>query len=241
MLAQKKENCKGYYTDKILEKFTEAYKEAVELVNNDNSITVRISNGNSKMGDVASVSTIPFVTCPARCKGTCGVKCYAAKIANLYTSVLKSYAINTALAIHKPDVYWNGIDTACKAVRYFRFHVSGDIINGTYFERMIETAVNNPKTEMLCFTKRYEIVNTYIRNHGGDVNCIPENLHILFSGWTNLKTVNPYDMPETNVFKEEAEIQDNWKLCGGNCFNCACRGVGCWQLKTGETVAFKMH
>ena len=49
----------------------------------DISKFVSISSGNTKMGKVASVSLLPILTCPARCNGTCGDKCYAKKLALL--------------------------------------------------------------------------------------------------------------------------------------------------------------
>ena len=150
---------------------------------------------------------------------------------------MKSYAINTALAIYKPNEYWEQISFAAKAVRFFRFHVSGDIMGKAYFHHMVDCANENPYTEFLCFTKQFDIVNSWI----AEGNSIPENLHILFSGWTNLKPINPYSLPETNVIPNGGEPKDDWKICGGNCFNCACRGVGCWQAKQGDTIAFNMH
>lgn len=227
----------GLYNDKVLAKFSDALREAAEEVKTGAVSRVSISNANSKMGNVASVSILPFLSCPGRCAGSCGVKCYAAKLANLRPSVLKSYARNQALAMYRPDLYWAQVNVAVMSVRYFRFHVSGDILNRDYFDHVVEVARSNPKTEILMFTKRYEIVNKWIADNGE----LPENLHILFSGWANLKPVNPHKLPETNVFKSEDEIREDWKLCGGNCFNCACRGVGCWQAGKGETVAFKMH
>ena len=189
------------------------------------------------MGAVSSVSTLPFFTCPALCKDTCGAACYAAKLANLRPSVLKSYAVNTALALHRPDLYWAQVNTAVMAVRYFRFHVSGDIMNYDYFCHMVEVARANDRTEILCFTKRYEIVNQWIDANGE----LPANLHVLFSGWTNLDPINPHQLPETNVIQRGAEPADNWKICGGNCFNCACRGLGCWNANRGDVVAFHIH
>jgi len=227
----------GLYNDKVLAKFSDALREATEEVKTGAVSRVSISNANSKMGNVASVSILPFLSCPGRCAGSCGVKCYAAKLANLRPSVLKSYARNQALAMYRPDLYWAQVNVAVMSVRYFRFHVSGDILNRDYFDHVVEVARSNQKTEILMFTKRYEIVNKWIADNGE----LPENLHILFSGWENLKPVNPHKLPETNVFKSEDEIRDEWKLCGGNCFNCACRGVGCWQAGKGETVAFKLH
>lgn len=39
--------------------------------------------------------------------------------------------------------------------RFFRFHVSGDIPNTTYFHIMMEVAKRNSHCEILCFTKKY--------------------------------------------------------------------------------------
>lgn len=194
----------NYYNEKVMKKFTAALSKYVDMVKRGENLRVTISDSNSKMGAVASVSTLPFVTCPNRCKDTCGANCYAAKIANMRTNVLNSYAKNTAIAMFNPSLFWAEVDTACKAVRYFRFHVSGDILNYDYFCKMIETARNNEKTEILCFTKRYEIVNKWIDENGK----LPNNLHVLFSGWSNLKTINPHNIAETNVFSKEDEIRD---------------------------------
>lgn len=227
----------GYYNENTLEKFRAALNDAVRAVKAGEDLRVRISNANSKMGAVSSVSTLPFITCPVCCRETCGAKCYAAKLANLRQSVLKSYAINTALALYRPNIYWQQVNAAICGVRFFRFHVSGDIINKAYLHHMIDAARNNPHCENLAFTKRFDVVNAWI----DDGNDIPENLHILFSGWTNLKPVNPHNLPETNVIEKGGEPADGWKVCGGNCFNCACRGVGCWQAEKGDTIAFPMH
>ena len=198
---------------------------------------ISISNGNSKTGPVASVSIMPGVTCPADCQKTCGIDCYAAKIANARPSVLKAWARNTAILQERPEQYWQEVNLAIMAVRYFRFHVGGEIIGKAYFSGIIAAAKNNPHTEILVFTKRFAIVNAYIAEHGS----LPGNLHILFSGWENAAPVNPYHLPETAVYEKHAEPDPNWKLCGGNCFDCACRGVGCWQAKAGDVIAFEKH
>lgn len=236
-MAQKNSKVNGYYNENTINKFKTALDAAIQAVESGDDLRVRISNSNSKMGNVASVSTLPFITCPGCCAKTCGAKCYAAKLANLRPSVLKSYAINTALYLKRPEIYWAAIDLECKAVRYFRFHVSGDIVNKDYFNNMVTIARNNPHCEILCFTKRFNAVNAWIDENGA----IPENLHVLFSGWSNLTPENPHKLPETNVIEKGAEPADNWKICGGNCFNCACRGLGCWQAKAGEVVAFPIH
>ena len=113
---------KGYYNEKTLAKFTEAFKAAKAALDNGEEINVHFSASNRKMGAVASVSTLPFLTCPSVCKDTCGKYCYAVKIANLYSNVLKTYAENTVLAMYRPSQYWEAIRDCCaghtKQVRF---------------------------------------------------------------------------------------------------------------------------
>ncbi len=226
---------RNLYTEKVLDKFNTALAEArAEVLNGWDRVT--ISNSNSKMGEVASVSLMPYLTCPA-CKGTCGPACYAANIANRYKNVLRSYARNTALAIYKPATYWAQVNEAMAGVRFFRFHVAGDILTEGYFDEMVEACKRNPHCEVLCFTKRYAYVNAWMDENGD----LPGNLHILFSGWSNLAPTNPHNLPETNVYDDQHPKAEEWLECGGNCFQCGCRGLGCWQAKRGDVVAFKMH
>ena len=228
---------KGYYNEKTLAKFTEAFKTAKAALDNGEEINVHFSASNRKMGAVASVSNLPFLTCPSVCKDTCGKYCYAAKIANLYSNVLKTYAENTVLAMYRPSQYWEAIRDYVRGVRFFRFHVSGDIINAAYFAEMVRTAKNAPHCEFLAFTKRFGVVNAWIDANGS----LPENLHILFSGEENLTPDNPHAMPETTIYEKGATPNEDWLLCGGNCFECGCRGVGCWQTKKGDVLAFEKH
>lgn len=230
-------NFNGYYNLKVIAKFTAALKAFIQRIKTGDELHVTISGGNVKMGDVASVSLLPFLTCPARCHSTCAGKCYAAKIANLRKNVMESYAKNTALAHKYSALYWHEVNKACAGVRFFRFHVSGDIINYEYFENMVKCAKNNVHCEMLAFTKNYEVVNKWIDNNSD----LPENLHVLFSGWANLKPINPHNLPETNVILKGAAPAENWKICGGNCFDCGCRGLGCWQAVKGDVIAFHEH
>jgi hypothetical protein len=121
--------------------------------------------------------------------------------------------------------------------RFFRFHVSGDIPDALYFYDMVLTAKMHEKTEILAFTKQYEIVNDYISTHGA----LPQNLHIIFSAWPGLPMDNPHGLPEAHVIFRGETPCDDWKICGGNCAECACRGVVCWELKRGEKIAFNQH
>lgn len=230
-----------------LEKLYKALHEAEEEVRSvltaggDVSRLVSISSGNTKMGKVASVSLLPILTCPARCNGTCGDKCYAKKLALLRPTVARAYARNTVVARLAREEFFDAVNDAMKKVEYFRFHVSGDIPSVQYFRRVVRSCINNPHCQVLLFTKRFEIVNWYIEHE----NPLPENLHCLFSGWTNLNPTeagfNPHNLPETTVYAKDEDIRPEWNLCGGNCLDCAIHDGGCWAAKPGETIAFKIH
>lgn len=207
----------------------------------NNVKAVSISKGNVKMGAIPSVSLPPVVTCCKDCP--CAAKCYAAKICRLRPNVRKCYEMNLDLLLSDPGKYWADVRKAVSTTRYFRFHVSGDIIDDLYFFDMVLTAEMNPKTEILVFTKQYEIVNRYLDGHSGK---LPENLHVIFSLWDpawNVRVKNPYDLPMSAVIFKGAEHTAEYfdKICPGNCFECACKGVGCWTLEKGETIAFYEH
>lgn len=123
--------------------------------------------------------------------------------------------------------------------RFFRFHVSGDIPDYTYFEHMVNVAKRNSHCQILCFTKKYDIVNRFLRAG----QRIPKNLHVLFSGWTGLEMDNPFDMPEAHVYYKDGTTTarpDAYK-CTGNCTECARTNSICWSLENGEQVAFDEH
>lgn len=196
---------------------------------------ISISPGNQKMGFIPSVSLPPVVTCAHGC--TCAKKCYAAKLCRIRASVRNAYQRNLDILENDPAYYWLQVKAAAMVTRYFRFHVSGDIPNYDYLENMIQLATELPGTRFLCFTKKYSLVNEYI-DHVGK---IPANLQLVFSAWDGMHMENPYNLPVANVIFKGTEPAENWKICGGNCMECACRGVGCWELKPGEHIAFYEH
>lgn len=231
-----------------IEKLIKAQHEAEEEIRSamdageDVSRFVSISSGNTKMGKVASVSLLPVLTCPGRCNGTCGDKCYAKKLAILRPTVARAYARNTAVARFAPNAFFKAVKLAMAKAEYFRFHVSGDIPRDDYLHRVIRACFSAPHCQVLMFTKRFEMVNRYLETEGP---YLPRNLHLLFSGWTNLNPTeagfNPHRLPETTVYAKDEDIRPEWTLCGGNCLDCAIHEGGCWAAKPGETIAFKIH
>lgn len=204
---------------------------------------VSISKGNSKMGAIQSVSLPSVITCRV-CD--CQKKCYARKLERLRKSVANAYMNNLMVLKSDPVTYWREVEAAIMLSRYFRFHVSGDIPDEDYFDKMVEVAARNPHCEILCFTKKYEIVNNYIYSgfeEFGEKIELPSNLHIVFSGWKGLQMDNPYHFPEAHVRYKDGSTtaRNDAQECGGNCVECAKTEEGCWTLKSGEQVVFNEH
>lgn len=196
---------------------------------------VSISPGNQKMGAIPSVSLPPVITCP---KGVpCARKCYAAKLCRIYPTVKNAYQNNLDILNDNYYHYFEQVAQAAKMTKYFRWHVSGDIPNYTYLVWMVDIAKQLPGTEFLAFTKNYKDVNRYITYE----EKLPDNLHVIFSEWEGLTIPNPHNLPTAAVIFKGSKPAPNWKICGGNCSECACQGVGCWELKQGETIAFYEH
>lgn len=199
---------------------------------------VSISNGNSKMGAIPSVSLPAIITCnkSAPCARP-GSPCYAAKLQRIYSTVKNAYDRNLDILTTDPARYWLEVKQAAKMARYFRYHVSGDIPNAEYFAEMIRLAHELPHTQFLAFTKQYTIVNDFLNNGGA----IPGNLKIIFSNWGAWKCENPHAIPECEIILKGTDPAPEWKICGGNCTECACRGIGCWEIQNGETIAIYQH
>jgi hypothetical protein len=200
---------------------------------------VSISKGNNKMGSIPSVSLPPFVSCPA--DAPCKAKCYAAKMCRCRKTVRAAYDRNWAIWQADPTTYELQVTAAASTSRFFRWHVSGDIPNAAYLAMMTRIAEKLPWTKFLAFTKQYKTVNEFFAEHEK-----PENLQIIFSRWDaawDTRIANPHDLPQSAViFKarpQDAERYD--KICGGDCSACAMQGVGCWELKKGEVIAFHEH
>ena len=203
-----------------------------------NETHVSISRGNIKMGMIPSVSLPPVVTCaPEACK-YCGKKCYAKKICKLRPSVKDSYERNLDILLNDKAKFWREVNAAVAITSFFRFHVAGDILNAEYLENMVAIAKTNKHCQILCFTKKYTLVNSYLEKHR-----LPKNLHLVFSVWKGLDCFNPYNLPEAHVFYKDGTTtaSDGAKYCSGNCTDCAVENKNCWTLQKGEQIIFKEH
>ena len=201
---------------------------------------IKISTSNSKLGVIPSVNLPPVVTC--RKDAPCVKDCYARKGRFRFRTVVDNMDLNYALYQSYPDEYFKEIkkflNNGFISYAYFRWHAAGDIVDSSYFKGMVKVAEELPHTSFLAFTKKFEIVNEYIKNGGK----IPENLNIVFSAWgADFKLSNPYNFPVSHVrFKDPGrniEIPSSAAECSGNCSEC----LYCWTIKHGESVAFNAH
>lgn len=208
---------------------------------NGDPVQIHISGGNTKLGSIMNISLPPVITCQ-NC-GSCSKYCYAVRSYNRFTGTAAGWNENYILFLTDPDRYFNEISKAVKTQRFFRWHVSGDIVNHVYLMGMIRVALENPKVEFLAFTKAYQIVNNAIDN--GAV--IPSNLHLLFSAAPGVDMPNPYNIPEChinfadpalNTYCGGAEYEYH---CTGNCTECAVNGCGCFFLKNGDVTIINQH
>lgn len=200
-------------------------------------MNVKISNGNSKMGKIPSVSFPSLLTC---IKCDCNKVCYAHKLEKLRPSVRQSYLHNWNLYKSDRETYWREIEATIMLSRFFRFHVSGDIPDQDYIHRMIDVANRHQHCEILCFTKKFDMCNKEISERKGE---LPNNLHLIYSGWKNLKMKNPYNLPEAHVRYRDGTTtaMEEAIECDGDCTECAITDSGCWVLKKGEQVVFNQH
>ena len=205
-------------------------------------------SSNSKLNGVMAVGLLPG---PATCGGACRDclrGCYAIRhIVGRSAGTLERCAKNTAILKIDRVGYFRQIDAAAKLCRVFRFHTEGEIIDVDYFVRAVEVARNNPGTQFLMFTKKHEIVNTYLDNGG----TIPANFALLLSAWYDLNAVNnPHKLPLSAPDFSTAPAKYRRPFdasglrvveCGGDCMKCFADRAGCFGAESGDVVRFIAH
>lgn len=204
--------------------------------------TVQISTSVSKLGASIPTVNLPAVlTCRAdapcaKCAAE-GGGCYAMRGHWITTAVKNRLMENLKAYRENPKLYFNMIAERFHMFNYCRWHSSGDLVDMDYLRGMCWVARKCPQSKMLCFTKKFEIVNQFL----AEGHKIPKNLVIVFSCWDNFIPENPYNLPMTYVkFRDEKRNQNIPKdaiPCVGKCDKC----LGCWNLKKGGGVYFKKH
>jgi len=184
---------------------------------------IRISDKNKKMGNVPSVSFPPVITCGA--KIPCAVKCYVVRnmIGGRYgKTIAASYAANLEFFNADRDAFFGQLARFLerRTPRFFRFHVSGDVIDADHMRRMLDTARTFPDVRFLAFSKRFELFPTR-RN-------VPRNFALIASLWPKWGT-RPRGYRAAfmqTADGAEKRVPSNALECPGNCETCG----ACWNL-----------
>lgn len=224
------------YKKESIKKVVTGLKDLISRYMGKKADTIKmcISTGNKKIGRVMNVSLSPVLTC-ANCK-ECKYLCYDIKACLQYKNVRDARARNTALLKLNRDLYFDTIDKAISRRRvnkFFRWHVSGDILDYDYFVRMVEIARKHPDFVFWTYTKNYKVVNMFL-----DVDTLPDNLHVMFSEWRGLEMQNPHNMPEFRVVFKDDAVRPVGFYCPGNCDICKAINRGCLA---GETTYCNEH
>lgn len=197
-----------------------------------------ISLSNSKLGSIPSINLPPIVTCrpDAPCKSTC----YACNGRFRFKNVKQTLESNFEEWKSDPGKYMQSVIDACTNVRFFRWHSAGDIPDEFYLTMMYIIAGMLKEVRFLAFTKKYDLVNSYISKFGK-----PDNLSIVLSAWGNMVPENPHNLPVAYVLLKSGEGEDRIPAravpCSGSCNECIKDEMNCWKLKPGMSVVFKQH
>jgi len=203
------------------------------------NLKLHISKGNRKIGYTHNFSMAPGHTC-ANCT-ECIRFCYDVKACWQYENVRKARAENTAMMLIDMAGTFELIDkyiSTRKKHKYFRWHVSGDILNVEYFAHMVAIARKHPDWIFWTYTKNYYAVNAWIKANGGNKNAIPKNLSVMFSVWNGMPCINPYGLPEFTCIMPGMDPDPDAWTCPGNCQTCIAAGRGC---PYGESSQVDLH
>lgn len=206
-------------------------------------------SSNSKLDGVLAVGTLPVIDCGGACKD-CKSGCYAVRhTVGRCRQALNRCARNSAILAADRDRFFAEISRAMKSTRVFRFNTEGEVLDYDYFRRAVEVSAENERTEVLIFTKRADVVNTYMDNGG----TIPTNMHVILSAWSDVSAVNnpykfPISAPDFSGADVPAKYRRSFDPCGlrvveccGDCMACYLSHVGCFGAVSGDVVRFAAH
>lgn len=238
MATQFKHSYKEFSADVVRKRIQSmlAFRDEVDVEN----AHVKLSYGNRKTGAlVPSVSLIPVADC-GNC-AVCSKGCYDVRNVCFQKTVQKSRANNSAIWKENPVRYMWEIKNFVKYLRFFRWHVGGDIKDDDYLRGMVEIALETQTCEFLAFSKQYDLINRWIEKHGP----LPKNLHIIFSDWRGAEFENPFGLPVSSPLWPDGtkgpHCTDKVFMCQGDCSACAEINAGCWSAKKGDTILFEAH
>lgn len=209
---------------------------------------------NSKTGNVIAFNLPVELTCDHKCECYSKRNCYACGGCYMFSFNQALYSENLKyFNSHKTEEFIEKVVNTIKRHHsrvLFRWFTCGDIPNKRFVKAMVEIAKQCPEITFWTYTKKYMIVNQYVKENGLD--SIPSNLTIVFSHWMNddgtyFPMVNTYNFPTSEFIpmgKEELLASVNHVCPCSNpgivehCANCS---TPCYKLKHGESMALVEH
>lgn len=239
-MNQKPKKIKNMSMEKIMGRVQKMVELRTEFEKDIDNVHVRLQKGNSKTGtSVYTVSLIPIADCGHNCK-ECKKECYDVLNVCFQTRVQIDRARNSA--IHRMDInrFWNEVSYGikCNCVQALRINVGGDVCKED-LPLINKVAKENPKCDILFFTKSYDEVNEFL-----DSNKFESNVQCVMSAWKNTAMDNRHNLPVSHVLYENGETtapKYGSIFCNGNCAHCHYNEEGCFTLKGGESVIFPAH
>lgn len=188
-------------------------------------MNIHISNGNSKLGSIPSISLPPVKTCG---DVLCAKDCYALNITKRFKHVKGQWEENLNYYKTFPTKFFGELFfwLVNNKPSHFRFHVGGDCPDKAYLEEVYCISRSLPHIKFMMFTKRYDWV---------DPNKIPNNLAILLSIWPYMKQPTNNDLANVWV-RGDLRVPEGAFVCKGVCTEC----FQCWNKKT-KNILLKGH
>lgn len=239
-----------------IEKMYEYFNSEMKREWAEDEKVIWFSETNSKTGMV-SYSTAPLISCMVNGKiPPCAENgnCYA--ISDMRLQTVRERAVhNTVLILRFPEAFKESLRKLFMMNVCMRCHVEGDFVNLNEIEIIDEVCAEFPHTQFNAYTKKYALMNYYIRTHKTETHQLNGGFKLAYSEWKGLPMDNPYGFPVVHVYstlREYLESNDSRK-CGyveenmndtytfhvGNCRKCfenhimnnGNLGGGCFDLK----------
>lgn len=204
---------------------------------------LHVSEGNSKIGRIPSVSLPPLVTCVEN--PPCARLCYARKAYEGYSRNMTGPAWRDNLAYYTsdPDGYFDVIVANLRRRklpadrRYFRWHVGGEIVDRRYYEGILRVAVALPDWQFLAYSRHYW---AWSEPDDFTSGMMPQNLRVLRSLWIgewDRSDVSPWKAPWFKVLDKDQPVPADGVLCPGSCVTCK----RCWHIECGSGTYIYLH
>lgn len=187
---------------------------------------LHISDGNTKLGGIPSVSLDPHLTCKP--EWPCYRSCYARRIAAFRKNVRQCWVDNTAFFAHDRKGYEQEIMAylSRKEPTYFRWHVGGEIIDQRHVGMVKRVAQRTPGTRFLIYTRRNDL----------RWGRLPDNLKVFFSFWQQPGERKPINSGYPRAIIGDTPDKDS-HVCPGKCPEC----MFCYTDRSSKNVHFKPH